>query len=145
MPTYKYQAMDSTGKEVKDQVDAASEEEAQQKIKNMGYFVTQLAERVGPEGRWIHRGLTSSDVVDTALALQMRDAAALLDDGLALLISTIVRRAREERDTIMIGRTHGMHAEPTTMGAKMEPTNTSMRAARYWRAVTPFSTTEACR
>ena len=82
-------------------------------------FVNQLAERVGPEGRWIHRGLTSSDVVDTALALQMRDAAALLDDGLALLIATIVRRAREERDTIMIGRTHGMHAEPTTMGAKM--------------------------
>ena len=82
-------------------------------------FVNQLAESVGPEGRWIHRGLTSSDVVDTALALQMRDAAALLDRGLALLIATIVRRAREERETIMIGRTHGMHAEPTTMGAKM--------------------------
>ena len=82
-------------------------------------FVSQLAESVGPEGRWIHHGLTSSDVVDTALALQMRDAAALIDAGLATLLATIIRRAREERDTIMIGRTHGMHAEPTTMGAKM--------------------------
>lgn len=82
-------------------------------------FVNQLAESVGPEGRWIHHGLTSSDVVDTALALQMRDAATLIDGGLAALLGTIIRRAREERDTIMIGRTHGMHAEPTTMGAKM--------------------------
>ncbi len=82
-------------------------------------FVNQLAESVGPEGRWIHHGLTSSDVVDTALALQMRDAAALIDAGLSTLLATIIRRAREERDTIMIGRTHGMHAEPTTMGAKM--------------------------
>jgi adenylosuccinate lyase len=82
-------------------------------------FVSQLAESVGPEGRWIHHGLTSSDVVDTALALQMRDAAVLIDAGLATLLGTIIRRAREERDTIMIGRTHGMHAEPTTMGAKM--------------------------
>ncbi|MFM8915376.1 MAG: adenylosuccinate lyase [Candidatus Limnocylindrus sp.] len=82
-------------------------------------FVNQLAESVGPEGRWIHHGLTSSDVVDTALALQMREAAALIDVGLATLLATIIRRAREERDTIMIGRTHGMHAEPTTMGAKM--------------------------
>ena len=82
-------------------------------------FVNQLAESVGAEGRWIHHGLTSSDVVDTALALQMREAAGLLDAGLATLLATIIRRAREERDTIMIGRTHGMHAEPTTMGAKM--------------------------
>lgn len=82
-------------------------------------FVNQLAESVGSEGRWIHHGLTSSDVVDTALALQMREAAALIDAGLSRLLRTIIRRAREERDTIMIGRTHGMHAEPTTMGAKM--------------------------
>jgi adenylosuccinate lyase len=82
-------------------------------------FVNQVAESVGPEGRWIHHGLTSSDVIDTALALQMRDAAKLIDSGLATLLTTIIRRAREERDTIMIGRTHGMHAEPTTMGAKM--------------------------
>jgi adenylosuccinate lyase len=82
-------------------------------------FVNQVAESVGPEGRWIHHGLTSSDVVDTALALQMRDAAELINTGLATLLTTIIRRAREERDTIMIGRTHGMHAEPTTMGAKM--------------------------
>ena len=82
-------------------------------------FVNQLAESVGPEGRWIHHGLTSSDVVDTALALQMRNAAALIEEGLVSLLRTIIRRAREERGTMMIGRTHGMHAEPTTMGAKM--------------------------
>ncbi len=97
-------------------------------------FVNQLAESVGPEGRWIHHGLTSSDVVDTALALQMRDAAALIDAGLSTLLSTIIRRAREERDTIMIGRTHGMHAEPTTMGAKMA--NWAFEVARARERIT---------
>lgn len=97
-------------------------------------FVNQLAESAGPEGRWIHHGLTSSDVVDTALALQMRDAAALIDAGLATLLTTIIRRAREERDTIMIGRTHGMHAEPTTMGAKMA--NWAFEVARARERIT---------
>jgi adenylosuccinate lyase len=97
-------------------------------------FVNQLAESVGPEGRWIHHGLTSSDVVDTALALQMRDAAALIDSGLATLLGTIIRRAREERDTIVIGRTHGMHAEPTTMGAKMA--NWAFEVARARERIT---------
>ena len=97
-------------------------------------FVNQLAESVGPEGRWIHHGLTSSDVVDTALALQMRDAAALIDAGLSTLLATIIRRAREERDTIMIGRTHGMHAEPTTMGAKMA--NWAFEVARARERIT---------
>ena len=97
-------------------------------------FVNQLAESVGPEGRWIHHGLTSSDVVDTALALQMRDAAALIDAGLVTLLATIIRRAREERDTIMIGRTHGMHAEPTTMGAKMA--NWAFEVARARERIT---------
>ena len=97
-------------------------------------FVNQLAESVGPEGRWIHHGLTSSDVVDTALALQMRDAAALIDAGLSTLLGTIIRRAREERDTIIIGRTHGMHAEPTTMGAKMA--NWAFEVARARERIT---------
>ena len=97
-------------------------------------FVNQLAESVGPEGRWIHHGLTSSDVVDTALALQMRDAAALIDAGLVTLLATIIRRAREERDTIMNGRTHGMHAEPTTMGAKMA--NWAFEVARARERIT---------
>lgn len=97
-------------------------------------FVNQLAESVGAEGRWIHHGLTSSDVVDTALALQMRAAAALIDAGLATLLATIIRRAREERGTIMIGRTHGMHAEPTTMGAKMA--NWAFEVARARERIT---------
>ena len=97
-------------------------------------FVNQIAESAGPEGRWIHHGLTSSDVVDTALALQMRDAAALIDAGFATLLTTIIRRAREERDTIMIGRTHGMHAEPTTMGAKMA--NWAFEVARARERIT---------
>ena len=97
-------------------------------------FVNQLAESVGPEGRWIHHGLTSSDVVDTALALQMRDAAALIDAGLSTLLATIIRRAREERGTIIIGRTHGMHAEPTTMGAKMA--NWAFEVARARERIT---------
>lgn len=82
-------------------------------------FVNAVAESVGPEGRYLHAGLTSSDVVDTALALQLRVAGALIDAELSTLIAVIVRRAHEERETIMIGRTHGMHAEPMTFGAKL--------------------------
>jgi adenylosuccinate lyase len=82
-------------------------------------FVNAVAESVGPEGRYLHAGLTSSDVVDTALALQLRDAGALIDAELSKLIAMIVRRAHEERETIMIGRTHGIHAEPMTFGAKL--------------------------
>jgi adenylosuccinate lyase len=82
-------------------------------------FVSQVAETVGPDGRYLHLGLTSSDVVDTGLALQLRDAGErlLLDaDG---LLAALVRRARAEADTVMMGRTHGVHAEPTTLGVKL--------------------------
>ena len=82
-------------------------------------FVNAVAESVGPEGRHLHAGLTSSDVVDTALALRLRDAGALIVAELDRLTAAIVRRAREERDTVTIGRTHGIHAEPTTFGAKL--------------------------
>ncbi|HKP86894.1 MAG TPA: adenylosuccinate lyase [Blastocatellia bacterium] len=79
-------------------------------------FTTALAENIGPESRYVHYGLTSSDVVDTANALLMRDAATLLLEDLDRLAGTLRRRAFEHKDTVMIGRTHGVHAEPTTFG-----------------------------
>jgi adenylosuccinate lyase len=82
-------------------------------------FTTAVAERVGPSARWLHFGLTSSDVVDTALALQMREACDLVLENLAGLSQAIRRRAEEHRRTPMIGRTHGVHAEPMTFGLKL--------------------------
>ena len=82
-------------------------------------FVSQLAEVVGPEGRYLHLGLTSSDVVDTALALQLRAAGERLLTDADRLISALVARARAEAGTIMMGRTHSVHAEPTTLGLKI--------------------------
>ena len=82
-------------------------------------FVTAVAESIGAEGRYLHFGLTSSDVVDTALALQLRAASGLILAELDALIGVIIRRAREERDTVMAGRTHSVHAEPMTLGAKL--------------------------
>jgi adenylosuccinate lyase len=82
-------------------------------------FVQALAEPIGPAGRWIHFGLTSSDLLDTALALQLRTAADLLLERLGRLLAVVRRRALEHRDTICIGRTHGVHAEPTTFGHKL--------------------------
>ncbi len=79
-------------------------------------FIAAVAESVGPEGRYLHLGLTSSDVVDTALALQLREAADLLLAELHGLITEMQRAARRHRATLMVGRTHGMHAEPTTWG-----------------------------
>ena len=82
-------------------------------------FVSQVAETVGPEGRYLHLGLTSSDVVDTALALQLRAAGArLLEDCDGLLV-VLIARARAEAGTLMMGRTHSVHAEPTTFGLKL--------------------------
>ncbi|MPY88718.1 MAG: adenylosuccinate lyase [Luteitalea sp.] len=82
-------------------------------------FTTAVAERVGPSSRWLHFGLTSSDVVDTALAVQMRDACDLLLDDIDALAAAVRRRADEHRRTPMIGRTHGVHAEPMTFGLKL--------------------------
>jgi adenylosuccinate lyase len=82
-------------------------------------FTTAVAERVGPEARWLHFGLTSSDVVDTALALQLRDACGLILKRLDGLRAAVRARAEEHRHTPMIGRTHGVHAEPTTLGLKL--------------------------
>jgi len=82
-------------------------------------FVSNVAENVGPEGRWIHYGLTSSDVVDTALAMLMRDACDLILADLESLIAVVHERALEFRSAPMIGRTHGVHAEPMTFGLKL--------------------------
>jgi adenylosuccinate lyase len=82
-------------------------------------FVSQVAESIGPEGRYLHLGLTSSDVVDTALALQLRAAGELLLRDADRLVAVLVTRARAEATTLMMGRTHSVHAEPTTFGLKL--------------------------
>jgi adenylosuccinate lyase len=82
-------------------------------------FLTSVAEKVGRESRFIHMGLTSYDVEDTARAMQMRDAAALILKNIEDLIKILRRRAKEEKNTLMMGRTHGVHAEPITFGLKL--------------------------
>ena len=100
--------------------DVARIEEIEAKTKHdVIAFTTAVAERVGEEARWLHFGLTSSDVIDTAQALQMREACDLILDGLAKLGDAIRARADEHRHTPMIGRTHGVHAEPMTLGLKL--------------------------
>jgi adenylosuccinate lyase len=79
-------------------------------------FTTAVAEKVGPSARWMHFGMTSSDVIDTAQALQMREACDVILTDLAALSAAIRVRAFEHRATAMIGRTHGVHAEPMTFG-----------------------------
>jgi adenylosuccinate lyase len=82
-------------------------------------FTTAVAEQVGPAARWLHFGLTSSDVLDTAQAIQMREACGLLVKNLGALMEAVRERAEEHRHTPMIGRTHGVHAEPMTFGLKL--------------------------
>ena len=82
-------------------------------------FLTNLAERVGPDGRYVHYGLTSSDILDTALALQIKDASIILSREIKKLIEILRVKAREYKKTLMVGRSHGVHAEPITFGLKM--------------------------
>jgi adenylosuccinate lyase len=82
-------------------------------------FVDAVAGDLGADGRWLHYGLTSSDVLDTALALQVREAGQLILEGIERALEAAARRAEEHRDTVMVGRTHGVHAEPITFGAKL--------------------------
>ena len=82
-------------------------------------FVDAVAGELGDDGRWFHFGLTSSDVIDTALALQIRAAGELVRDGLDRALACVLDRAQEHKDTLIIGRTHGVHAEPTTFGLKL--------------------------
>ena len=110
-------------------------------------FVDVVQDAIGkPAGAWIHYGLTSSDVVDTAWMWMLRDACDLLLQAADGLVATLVRMAREHRDTVMIGRTHGIHAEPTTFGAKValwalqvDRDRARLRAARDTVAVCKLS------
>jgi adenylosuccinate lyase len=99
---------------------AAVEERERITDHDVAAFVDVVQDAVGkPAGAWIHYGLTSSDVVDTAWCWMLRDACDLLLEAADALVATLVRIAREHRETVMIGRTHGIHAEPTTFGAKV--------------------------
>jgi adenylosuccinate lyase len=99
---------------------AAVEERERTTDHDVAAFVDVVQESVGsPEGAWVHYGLTSSDVVDTALSVTLVRACDLLAGAVAELESAIATRAREQRETAMVGRTHGIHAEPTTFGAKL--------------------------
>jgi adenylosuccinate lyase len=82
-------------------------------------FVDAVSAELGSEGRWFHYGLTSSDVLDTALSLTVQDAGRLILEGIDGAFGVVVRRAEEHRATLTIGRTHGVHAEPTTFGLKL--------------------------
>ncbi len=82
-------------------------------------FLTNLAEHVGPEARFVHQGMTSSDVLDTCLAMQLKEAADLLLAGLDRVMAALKRRAFEHKWTPTIGRSHGVHAEPTSFGLKL--------------------------
>ena len=86
---------------------------------DMTAFLRSVTEGLGPEGRWLHLGLTSSDVWDTATSLQLMDAADLLDEEVENLLEVLKARALEHKHTLMMGRTHGVHAEPITFGLKM--------------------------
>ena len=99
-------------------VDAVKERE-QVTDHDVAAFVDVVAESVGEAGRWVHHGLTSSDVLDTGLALQLSQAAMVLVGGAHDYRDALIRRAREQVDTLCVGRTHGVHAEPTTFGVKL--------------------------
>src|SRR5260221_11387703 len=82
-------------------------------------FLTNLAEHIGPPARFMHQGMTSSDVLDTCLAVQLKQASDILLADLDALLAALKRRAFEHKDTVCIGRSHGIHAEPTTFGLKL--------------------------
>jgi adenylosuccinate lyase len=100
-------------------------------------FLTSITERLGPPGRFVHKGLTSSDLLDTATGLRMRRTAQLLVPAVDGLIVALERLAADERHTLMVGRTHGVHAEPTTFGLKVLVWFDEMRRQRR-RLVTAF-------
>jgi adenylosuccinate lyase len=98
---------------------AAVDERERTTDHDVAAFVDVLSESAGPAGRWIHYGLTSSDVLDTALALQLKRAGELIVPGAQALVAALAARAREHRMTLCVGRTHGVHAEPTSFGIKL--------------------------
>ncbi len=106
-------------------------------------FLTNLAEHVGPEARFVHQGLTSSDVLDTCLAVQLTQAADLLIADVDGLLAALERRANEFRHTPTVGRSHGIHAEPTTFGLKLAGHHAAFRRARR-RLVTAREEVATC-
>jgi adenylosuccinate lyase len=100
--------------------DAARIEEIERTTKHdVIAFLTFMEERVGPNARWLHLGMTSSDVLDTSLGLTLRDALDLILKGLARVMAAVEKRAFEHKNTVMMGRSHGIHAEPITFGHKL--------------------------
>jgi adenylosuccinate lyase len=100
--------------------DVARIDEIEREVKHdVIAFLTNVGEHVGPESRFIHLGMTSSDVLDTCLAVQLKQSGDLLLADLRALAEVLARRAREFKTTVMVGRTHGIHAEPTTFGLKL--------------------------
>ena len=93
-------------------------------------FLTSVAEHVGPEARFMHQGMTSSDVLDTCLAVQLTRAADLLLSDLDALLAALQRRAEEHKHTVTVGRSHGIHAEPTTFGLKLAQAFAEFRRAK---------------
>ena len=111
--------------------DAARVDEIEREVRHdVIAFLTNVAEHVGPEARWVHFGMTSSDVLDTALALQVKAAGELLLAGVDRVAAALRRRALEHRHTPCVGRTHGVHAEPTTFGLKLLVFYEEMRRGR---------------
>src|SRR5271155_4580312 len=97
------------------EVDVARIQEIEAEVKHdVIAFTTAVAEKIGPEARWLHYGLTSNDVVDTAQALQVKAASEIITAQLEKLAAVLKKRAIEFKQTPIIGRTHGIHAEPTT-------------------------------
>ncbi|MCH7887978.1 MAG: adenylosuccinate lyase [Proteobacteria bacterium] len=108
------------GKPAVDNIDLARIEEIEREVKHdVIAFLTYLAEHVGPEARFIHQGMTSSDVLDTGLSVQLSRATDILLADLDALLKVLERRAFEHKHTLCIGRSHGVHAEPTTFGLKL--------------------------
>jgi len=93
-------------------------------------FLTNLAEHVGPSARFVHQGMTSSDVLDTCLAVQLKQASDLLLGGLDRLLAALESRAKEHQSTVCVGRSHGIHAEPTTFGLKLASHHAALARGR---------------
>jgi adenylosuccinate lyase len=110
----------------KDRIDQLEAEQGH----DVAAFVAAVQETLGDEGRFIHLGLTSSDIVDTALATQLRDAAAIIDKDAGELEQALARQAEKHRLTLMMGRTHGVHAEPLTLGVKLANHYDEVRRSR---------------
>ena len=115
VPAADWERIRSAGAEV--DVDRAHEIERESQHDVIA-FLRSVTERLGPEGRWLHYGLTSSDVLDTATAVVLRDATRVVEGELARLVEIVRRLALQHRDTPMVGRSHGIHAEPITFGFK---------------------------